>query len=43
MKAICGCIAVPPYIEILPCGLLNVLEAKKNSRSTNGSGGIERN
>ena len=27
VKAICGCIAVPPYIEILPCGLLNVIEA----------------
>ena len=27
VKAICGCIALPPYIEILPCGLLNVIEA----------------
>ena len=27
VKAICGCIAVPPYVEILPCGLLNVIEA----------------
>ena len=30
VKAICGCIAVPPYIEILPCGLLNVIEATES-------------
>ena len=27
VKAICGCVNVTPYIETLPCGLLNVIEA----------------
>ena len=26
-KAVCGFVNVPPYIETLPCGLLNVMEA----------------